>query len=202
MLIRKAKPSDLEALYRVSLETGHLGGDASHLYTDPRMMGHIYSAPYLQLEPELAFVLERDNQAAGFCVGTADTSSFAARLEADWWPALREKYRPPNKKKRSNWSADERRSQMINFPETTPEPIATNYPAHIHINLLPVLQGQRLGRRLLEHWINSAGKFGVTALHIGSNANNSRAIRFWGKHGFKDIPFPTSRTRWMGRTIP
>ncbi len=59
MIIRQAKPGDLESLYRVSLETGHLGEDASHLYADPRMMGHIYSAPYLKLEPDLAFVIER-----------------------------------------------------------------------------------------------------------------------------------------------
>ncbi|MDC0435340.1 GNAT family N-acetyltransferase [bacterium] len=202
MIIRQAKPTDLEALYQVSLETGHLGGDASHLYADPKMMGHIYSAPYLQLEPDLAFVIEQDNQVAGFCVGTADTSSFAARLEADWWPTLRKKYPQPNEKKRSTWSADERRSQMIHLPESTPVAITTNYPAHLHMNLLPVLQGQRLGGRLLEHWISSAAKLGVTAAHIGSNANNARAIRFWDNQGFKDLPFPKSRTRWMGRMIP
>ena len=201
MIIRQANPSDLEALYRVSLETGHLGGDASHLYADPKMMGHIYSAPYLHFEPDLAFVIERENQVVGFCVGTVDTSNFATRLEADWWPALRKKYPKPNEKKRSNWSVDERRIQMIHLPENTSLPIVAKYPAHLHMNLLPVVQGQQLGGRLLEHWISRAQEFGVTAAHIGSNANNARAIRFWGKQGFKDIPFPTSRTRWMGRMI-
>lgn len=201
VIIRQANPGDIDALYRVSLQTGHLGGDASHLYADPKMMGHIYSAPYLRFEPDLAFVVERDNHVVGFCVGAADTSSFAARLEADWWPALRNKYPEPDEKTQSTWSADERRSHMIHRPESAPGPIAAQYPAHIHMNLLPIVQGQRLGGRLLGHWIGKAEKLGVAAAHIGSNAHNARAIRFWGKQGFKDIPYPASRTRWMGRTL-
>lgn len=201
MIIRQANLSDLEALYRVSLQTGHLGNDATHLYTDPKLMGHIYSAPYLLFEPDLALVIEVDNQVAGFCVGTANTSSFAARLEADWWPTLRNKYPKPNEQRRSTWSVDELRSQMIHMPEKTPLPITTKYPAHLHMNLLPVVQGQRLGGRLLENWVIRAKKLGISAVHIGSNANNARAIHFWGKQGFKDIPFTTSRTRWMGRTV-
>lgn len=199
--IRQANRSDLDALYRISLETGDIGEDATHLYADPKMMGHIYSAPYLLLEPDLAIVIERDNQVAGYCVGTADTLNFEARLETNWWPALRNKYLKPDENTRSTWSVDERRSQMIHLPESVPLPIVGKYPAHLHMNLLPVIQGQRLGGRLLEAWINRASKFGVTAAHIGANANNARAIRFWGKQGFKDIPLSTSRTRWMGWMI-
>ncbi len=32
--------------------------DTSHLYADPRLMGHIYAAPYALLEPALALVVE------------------------------------------------------------------------------------------------------------------------------------------------
>jgi hypothetical protein len=52
--IRRFHADDLEALYAISLAAGLAGGDASHLYADPRLMGHIYAAPYALLEPDSA----------------------------------------------------------------------------------------------------------------------------------------------------
>jgi hypothetical protein len=37
--IRQVEAKDLDACYATSLATGLAGGDASHLYCDPRMMG-------------------------------------------------------------------------------------------------------------------------------------------------------------------
>lgn len=87
--IRQVRPDDLDALYRISLATGLAGGDASHLYADPRLMGHIYAAPYALLEPQLALVVEDSEGVAGFAVGATDTTAWEQRLERDWWPALR-----------------------------------------------------------------------------------------------------------------
>jgi hypothetical protein len=56
--IRPFRPGDLAALYAISLATGHEGGDASHLYEDGSLIGHIYSAPYAILEPRLALIIE------------------------------------------------------------------------------------------------------------------------------------------------
>lgn len=199
--IRQAKASDRDALYRISLETGHHGENASHLYSDPQMMGHIYSAPYLLFEPDLAFVVVCDDHVVGFCVGTSDTARFEARLEADWWPSLRKRYPKPNERMRSTWSANERRYQMMHVPEITPKQIAGMYPAHVHMNLLPIIQGQRLGGQILQRWSQRAVQSGVTAVHIGANANNKRALLFWRNQGFKDIVLPNARTVWMGRRL-
>ena len=53
--IRPYHPSDLCALYRVCLLTGDSGQDASQLYRDPELLGHIYVAPYAVFEPDLCF---------------------------------------------------------------------------------------------------------------------------------------------------
>lgn len=87
--IRPFKEADLDACYAISLATGLAGGDASHLYRDRKMMGHIYVAPYARLAPELTFVVEDAQGVAGFVAGTVDTSAWEDRLERDWWPALR-----------------------------------------------------------------------------------------------------------------
>ena len=67
--IRPFKPADLDALYAISLATGHEGGDATHLYEDGKLIGHIYAAPYALLEPDFALVVEDDHGIAGFALG-------------------------------------------------------------------------------------------------------------------------------------
>lgn len=79
MIIRLFEPRDIDALYAISLATGHLGKDAAHLYDDPRLMGHIYAAPYALLEPCLALVVEDEGEVGGFAVGVLDTSEWEKR---------------------------------------------------------------------------------------------------------------------------
>ncbi len=71
--IRRSEVADLDACYAISLATGLAGGDASHLYVDPRLMGHIYFAPYALLEPALVLVVADGDSIAGFVAGTSDT---------------------------------------------------------------------------------------------------------------------------------
>jgi len=122
--IRLCRSDDLDALYRISLATGHLGGDASHLYADRRLMGHIYAAPYALLEPQLAFVVQDGDGVSGFVVGTIDTVAWERRLERSWWPALRERYALPAEADVAGWTADERRAFMIHRPALTPAVVA------------------------------------------------------------------------------
>ncbi|WP_063296685.1 MULTISPECIES: GNAT family N-acetyltransferase [unclassified Pseudovibrio] len=87
---------------------------------------------------------------------------------------------------------------MIHFPEKTPEQISIGFPAHLHMNLLPVIQGQGMGAQLLDKWMQEATQYGVAAVHVGANEKNTRAIRFWQKQGFSGLGAPASRTAWMG----
>lgn len=82
--IRDARPSDENSLYRISLATGHAGQDATTgIFADQKLMGHIHSATYLGLSPDLSFVAERNDQVLGLCVSVENTLAFADRLEPD-----------------------------------------------------------------------------------------------------------------------
>jgi GNAT superfamily N-acetyltransferase len=202
LTIRPFRLDDLDGLYRISLATGHAGGDASHLYIDPRLMGHIYSAPYALLEPQLALVAEDDDGVAGFAVGTTDTAAWERRLEQSWWPALRERYAMPAETDAAAWTPDQRRMAMIHRPGHTPSVVALPYPAHAHLNLLPRLQGRGVGTMLFERWANAASAQAAKAMHVGVNRANSGAAGFWRKMGFVDLALdeqPEGRTLWMGR---
>lgn len=200
--IRQVRPDDLDDLYGISLATGLAGGDASALYVDPRLMGHIYSAPYARLAPELALVVEDSAGVAGFAVGATDTTAWERRLERDWWPALRERYAMPEEADAARWTLDQRRAFMIHRPTPTPAAVALSYPAHLHMNLLPRLQRRGIGARLFDRWTTVARGRGANAIHVAINRANGGAVAFWRKMGFADLAdqgLPEGRTLWKGR---
>src|SRR5262245_7178074 len=172
LAIRTFRSADLEALYAISLATGHEGGDASHLYEDRKLIGHIYSAPYALLEPRLALVVEDDGGVAGFAVGTPDTAKWQERLEAEWWPKLRREYSDPAAPA-AEWSAAQRRAYAIHHPQRTPRRAIELYPAHLHLNLLERIQGRGAGTRLFAEWMALASQHGIGAVHVGINSANA-----------------------------
>lgn len=91
---------------------------------------------------------------------------------------------------------------MIHYPVPTPWQISKCYPAHMHLNLAPRIQGRGVGSRLFYEWVAGAAGNGVTAIHIGANRANHRAIKFWSQQGFMPLLEPagnSGRTVWMGR---
>ena len=202
--LRTGDPKDLDAFYRISLATGDLGRDASALHNFPKLIGHIYSAPYLKFAPQLTCVVEHNGDVLGYCAGVADTTDFATVLEENWWPNLRKTYPRPDPTNRATWTADDHRIEAIHAPEHTPASVTTRFPAHLHMNLMPILQGHAIGADLLDAWFRQARDHDIAAVHIGANARNARAVRFWAKQGFQPIETPDakqSRTAWMGRDI-
>jgi GNAT superfamily N-acetyltransferase len=199
--IRPIQFDDIAALYAISLATGFEGRDASHLYSDAKLMGHIYVAPYAKLEPKLALAVEDANGVAGFAVGAISTSAWEDRLEKEWWPNLRRDYVDPPEAERISWSPDQRRVSMIHHPARTPADVVDKYPAHLHMNLMPRLQGRGLGRKLFEDWQSVADAQGTKGIHVGVNRANQGAIQFWTKVGFAALiieGLEHGRTLWMG----
>lgn len=202
--IRPARPDDLDALYAISLATGDAGGDAAHLYRDGRLIGHIYSAPYLALHPEWVFVVEDQHGVGGYVLGVFDTAAFEQELERSWWPALRHAHVCPAGDPDS-WNADERRAYQIHHPSRAPHTLVEAYPAHLHMNLLPRLQGRGMGTTLLDLWLDLARQGSISSVHLGANRLNAGAMRFWTARGFTPLAPPlvaeSSRTCWFGRQI-
>jgi GNAT superfamily N-acetyltransferase len=199
--IRPFHAGDLEDLYKISLATGFAGSDASHLHADPRLIGHIYSAPYACLEPQFALVVEDDEGVGGFAVGTIDTTAWEQKLERAWWPGLRRQYAMPSEAEISAWTHDQHRIFTIHRPPQTPATVAATFPAHLHLNLLPRLHGRGTGKRLFNEWLAVTSKCGARAMHVAINHANVGALQFWSRMGFADLRSDQSmgRTIWKGR---
>jgi len=196
--LRHYRPGDLEDLYRICLLTGDSGADASPLHNDPELIGHVYAGPYGVLEPEHVLVAGDEGGIAGYLVGTHDTAAFEARLEREWWPDLRQRY--AGRDEGAFTKADRMRLATINRPSSDPADLVARYPAHIHMNLLPRLRGQRIGSRLLQLWIDAAQAAGVQGIHLGANSENTGGVAFWTASGFTPIQ-TAGRTIWFGMSL-
>lgn len=198
--IRLYRAGDLDAIYRICLETGDSGKDATHLYRDLKAIGHIYAGPYGALEPESAFVLEDEEGVGGYILGAFDTHAFEKRLEAEWWPELRNAYRDPGA---APSSRDERMAWLMHHPSRTPRRITEPYPSHLHIDLLPRFQGKGWGRRMIDTWLGAMKARGSRGAHLGVGFANERAVKFYRAYGFieaekLDAPFSMY---WFATTL-
>jgi ribosomal protein S18 acetylase RimI-like enzyme len=187
--IRPYHPGDLGALYRICLQTGHDGQDATSLFHDPRLLGHFFAAPYGLFEPSLAFVAEEAEGVGGYIVGALDTQAFQEQLESKWWPGLRTRYLdPPPSLPSQRWTPDQHVAHMIHHPWRIPDELAARYPSHLHINLLPRLQASGHGSQLTKTLIAALRDQGSRGVHLHVARSNRRAAGFYRHTGFTELP--------------
>jgi ribosomal protein S18 acetylase RimI-like enzyme len=181
--IRRATPEDASALFDICLMTADSGQDARALYGDPRLPGFVWAAAYGALEPDFAFLLAAADGALGYVLGTPDTEAFADSLEVEWWPEVRRKVAGLA----ASRPLDARALAYIASPERHPAWLQADYPAHLHINLLPEAQSSGWGRRLINAELAALRAHGVRGVHLGVSPGNARAIGFYRHLGFEDI---------------
>jgi ribosomal protein S18 acetylase RimI-like enzyme len=187
MIIRRYRSGDLRALYLVCLRTGNSGGDATALYRDPELLGHIYAGPYGMFEPALAFVVEDEHGVGGYCLGALDTRAFEQRLEERWWPSLRARYAEPDVASRDQWTPDEQAAYLIHHPWRTDDGLVAHYPSHLHLDLLPRFQAQGHGRQLIGVQLTALRDRGSGGVHLYVTSGNHRALGFYRHLGFDEL---------------
>ncbi|THD44607.1 MAG: GNAT family N-acetyltransferase [Bradyrhizobium sp.] len=203
--IRPYRSEDLDALYRIALATGAGGCDASAIYQDPKLVGHVFAAPYALFSPETVRMAEDAEGVAGYIVGAANTPDFEKLLEARWWPTLRPIYPDPPSALRESGSRDQFMRHLIHEPDRAPKNLVEAYPAHLHINLLPRLRGKGFGRRLMNHWLDLVHSLGARGAHLSVGAANARAIRFYRAVGFREFKVstaPAPKALWFVIDLP
>ena len=189
--IRDCTPADAPALNHICLKTGDSGNDASDAFKDPDLLGLYYAAPYAIIEPESCFVLTKDGEPCGYILGAKDTLAFRERCEREYFPPLRARYALPPADDHS-FAAEMIRAihRGIEFDE-----VFKGYPAHLHIDLMPVAQKHGFGRKLMEVFLARMKANGVPAVHLGVGAKNLNAIAFYEKMGFHRI---VTHDTWIG----
>jgi ribosomal protein S18 acetylase RimI-like enzyme len=193
--IRGYRPSDLDAVYDICVRTADAGGDARGQFGDDRLVGDVFAAPYVTLEPDVARILDDGTgQAVGYIVGTTDTERFVRRYRDEWIPAIAGRY---------DDDTDERDQGLIALherPERMLRPELAAYPAHLHIDLLDEWQGRGQGRALMTSFLNGLSAAGVRRVHLSMSPANESARAFYERLGFAEIPVPGERhVLYLGR---
>ena len=185
--IRPYRPSDRDAIYEICLGTGRSGKDATGWLENDDVLPDIYALPYVDLAPETAFVVDVAGRARGYILGVADTGAFVDRLRSEWLPGFEAKYPLTGEDSPTQrFVRDGRRPERMLIPELD------EYPAHLHIDLLPDLQGQGLGRMLVRTLTTELRSRGVPGLWLEYGADNVGAGAFYRRLGF--APLPSSAT--------
>lgn len=184
--IRPFRPGDEPALSDICVRTGDAGGDATGLYSSDDLLGAIFVLPYVTRHPDYAWVVESDDaRVIGYVVGAPDTQAFDAWFRDEWWPRYREQFPPPTRPESAEDHILDGAYRRASGPS---ESAASDYPAHLHIDLMPEMQGQGFGRALIETLMDRFRDAGVPGVHLVASARNTGAAAFYPRVGFTLVP--------------
>lgn len=185
--IRPFRPGDETALSQICLKTGDAGADATGIFDDDTIWGEIFVLPYAARHPEYAFVVESDDgRVLGYTVAAADTRAFEQWFHDVWWPARAARWPLPE-------TTASRQDATLTYAYARhggAAPYGDEYPAHLHIDLLPELQGQGWGRALIETLIAALRADGVSGVHLVASRESTGALAFYERLGFTPLVSP------------
>ena len=180
-MIRPYRESDRADCFEICVRTADAGSDARGKYSSDSLMPELFFAPYVDLDPGLGFVVDNGSRAVGYVVATADTREFVRRYQAELLADFAAAHPLES-------APDEAEAAMIALglhPERLLIPELEEYPAHLHIDLLPEAQGQGWGRRLIDAERAALAGRGVPALHLTMVDENRGARAFYDRLGFQ-----------------
>lgn len=198
--LRPATDDDRPALIEICRVTEYPMEAPRDTSRDLDLLGLVYAAPYPVADPSLSTVVVTSDEdgaqrVVGYLVATADTRTFEAWLDANWWPELRQRYPAGSGAPSESWLVDH-----VHSPGAAPADVVAKHPAHFHIDLLTEAQGQGLGRQLVELALRQLNERGVRGVHLGVVPGNTNAITFYERLGFahfRDEPGVV----WMTRSV-
>lgn len=184
MRIRTYRPEDREGVFDVCIRTGDSGRDATGMFADETLLPDVFAAPYLQLQPDLAFVVDTGEGVAGYLIAAADTAEWVRRYHDDYLPGFAERHplvEPPS-------TREERIVWIGHHPEQMIVHDLDRYPAHLHIDLVPQAQGRGLGRALIRTLLAELRSRGVPGVQLRYGEANTGAGEFYRRLGFHRLP--------------
>jgi ribosomal protein S18 acetylase RimI-like enzyme len=197
--------------------TGLMGEslESTGRFEDRRLFAMLFCLPWAAFEPESCFVAvarvaggapgAAGERAVGYILGTADTvaqkrdfdSRMAPRIVArlvlyDWW-------RHPESFRQvlrfARFDAAQRGIEAARGPRS--ELGGPEYPAHLHMNLLPEWQRRGIGGRLMDAFIDRMRARGVPGVFLETTDRNLKALPFYRARGF-EVARETPGELWAG----
>ncbi len=187
VIIRKCRKSDVAGIRNVCYKTGYMGEDATGHFFDKPLFGLLFCCYYCKYEPEHCFVAEDHGKIVAYVMGSPNTERQARLFMAKmgWRILLRLAFV-------TWWCYPKDLKLVIHFlrlprSSTPQEQINTQYPAHLHIDILSSYQRKGLGTRLMHRFEEHMRQLQVKGIHLGTSEGNYKAVPFYTKQGYKII---------------
>jgi ribosomal protein S18 acetylase RimI-like enzyme len=182
--IRSYKSADTSAVYEICLKTGNSGQDATHLFSDPLVLGHIYVGPYMVFEPQSVFILEDDQGPCGYIMGVLDSQTYYQWMHSEWLPKIRVDYKKPTGDP-DTWDETEKITNLLFHPVS--QRLLPAFPSHLHIDLLSRAQGKGQGKLMMDRFIDYLRYNKISGVHLELSSKNERAFNFYRKYGMQEL---------------
>lgn len=131
----------------------------------------VYCDYYIENEPENCFVaVDEKDKAIGYIISTQDFDKF--------YPVFLDKYYMRIKK----WEFKRRKSALRSvIPH---EKYKEEYPAHLHIDVLPEYQRMGLGHKMTDALLSHLKAKGIKGIMLTTWIKNEKGRGFYDKYGF------------------
>lgn len=180
MTIRAATEADRDQIAKICLVTGNKGSDATGQFGDHLTLADVYALPYLEGPSCFVLVWDVGGEPRGYILGALDTAAFQEWFVREWWPRVGRAHERVTAD--DEWlldcAADPRRMLI---------PQLADYPAHLHIDLLPDQQGRGAGRQLVEAACALAAERGAPGIHLVADLANPNVEKFYPRVGFEEL---------------
>ena len=186
-MIRPYEQADLARLREICVLTGASGGDATGLYSSDDLLPDLFLEPYVTFAPGWAWVVELEHLIQGYLVAVSDTRAFTSWWADTWTPWFATMHPHPEQP----YSDEERLVMRGYHPGEIEIAEIDDYPAHLHVDLLPAAQGQGWGKNLVGRLRSELADVGVPRVYASLDAGNVAAPGFYERIGFTELPSST-----------
>lgn len=197
MNVRKYRTEDRKGVQDICYLSGFMGESAEYFWRHKQSFVEIWTSYYTEHEPESLYVATVNDIVVGYLTGCVD-SLLAPKL-ADTMKRLVIKHRlflrPTIAVLLARGLFDIIKDKQVPKGEL----IDKRYPAHLHINLLPAARGTGLGKALMESWFEQLKQSGSQGCHLCTTVENTHAVSFFERMGFKKYGIPSLISGIRGR---
>lgn len=167
--IRKYKKEDCEAVKYVCLHSTHEEYDEKL----SEFILHTFCEYYLDREPDNCFVLDADGKAAGYVYCAQDYDTYKEIFDEEYLD-------------RNSHLGDELYQWALDSTILQNKHKA-DFPAHLHIDILPEYHRQGWGGKLITALTDHLRQKGVKGVMLTTGTDNPNANSFYKKYGFELI---------------
>jgi len=167
--IRPYQPKDKENVRHVCIQTG----PKAALQEGPtrEFILTAFCDYYAECEPHNSFVIADDNdEAVGYIFCGEDFKAYRRRYLKEHVPRLKGFSRLKGR-----------------VAAALPRWLVKDYPAHLHIDILPGYQRMGLGSQLMDALTALLRAKGIPGVMLGVGSDNEKGLNFYKKYGFKAL---------------